>query len=83
MISLESYYFWRYGSSLKKLMLVILWLFKYIYVYVYGQSVDNSCFVLWELISTTQINRRSWYGKVTARVVRVGSKNSFKKTFIK
>ena len=35
MISIESYSFWRYGSLLKKLMLVIFCLFEYLISYIY------------------------------------------------
>ena len=33
----------------------------YVYIYLYDQSVDSSCFVTWESISTAQIKLRYWW----------------------
>ena len=32
----------------------------YTYIYLYDQSVDKSCFTLWESINTAQIKLRFW-----------------------
>ena len=66
MISLESYYFWRSGSSLKNwwLMLVIFCLFEYyilyiiyiyIYIYIYYITVKNASKNLWSLKSSVAL----------------------------
>ena len=34
------------------------------YIFIYDESVDSSCFGLWEFISIAQIKRRSWRTRV-------------------
>ena len=56
MISLESYSFCRYGSSLKKLMLVIFCLFQHIY-FLYYQPVNHDIINnMSEILHATQQN---------------------------
>ena len=57
MISLESYSFWRYGSSIKKLMLVIFYLFENMY-FLYYHSVNLGIINMSEVLHTTQQNNK-------------------------
>ena len=56
MISLESYSFWRYESSVKKLMLVTICLFEYIY-FLYYHPVNLDTINMSEIFHTTKQNK--------------------------
>ena len=55
MISLDSYPFWRYGSSLTKLVLAIVCLLEYvyyiyIYIYIYNLNLEG---IQYDIIDTS------------------------------
>ena len=55
------------------LIVKVMFIYIYVYVYLYNQSVDSSCFALWELITTAHQMKilKGQSAQTTARVVSV------------